>query len=355
MFRSREARGPGFNPKPIHNAFADVIESLEWSLGLQADKSSRETVMRIAILDDYQGVALAMADWSLLQRRAEITVFTDHLDNEDALAERLAPFEVLCVMRERTPLRRSLIERLPKLRFIASTGTVNAAIDVKAAQERGIQVAHTGYASTPTIELTWALILASCRSLVDEVKSMRLGGWQRTVGVELRGRTLGLLGLGNIGGAVARIGLAFGMRVIAWSENLTLERAKDVGTVAVSKEALFGEADVLSLHTLLSRRTRGLVDARMLALMKPTAWLINTSRGAIVEEAAVLDALRTKRIAGYAVDVFDLEPLPVQHPFRSLPQVLATPHIGYVSEDLYRTFYGDSVRNITEWLDHYES
>jgi phosphoglycerate dehydrogenase-like enzyme len=355
MFRSREARGPEFDPKPIHNAFADVIESLEWSLGLQADKSSRETVMRIAILDDYQGVALAMADWSLLQRRAEITVFTDHLDNEDALAERLAPFEVLCVMRERTPLRRSLIERLPKLRFIASTGTVNAAIDVKAAQERGIQVAHTGYASTPTIELTWALILASCRSLVDEVKSMRLGGWQRTVGVELRGRTLGLLGLGNIGGAVARIGLAFGMRVIAWSENLTLERAKDVGAVAVSKEALFGEADVLSLHTLLSRRTRGLVDARMLALMKPTAWLINTSRGAIVEEAAVLDALRTKRIAGYAVDVFDLEPLPVQHPFRSLPQVLATPHIGYVSEDLYRTFYGDSVRNITEWLDHYES
>ena len=306
--------------------------------------------MRIAILDDYQNVALSMADWAPVRMLADITVFTDHLAGEDALAERLAPFEALCVMRERTALGRGLLMRLPKLRFIASTGAINAAIDVKAAEERGIEIAHTGYGATPTIEMTWALILASRRHLVEEANAVRSGGWQHTLGLELGGRTLGLLGLGRIGGAVARIGAAFGMRVIGWSENLTPEKAQAVGAAAVSKEALFGEADVLSLHVLLSRRTRGLVDAEALGRMKPDAWLVNTSRGPIVDEAAVLDALRSKRIGGYAVDVFEEEPLPADHPFRRLPNVLATPHLGYVGDNLYRTFYGDCARNILDWL-----
>jgi phosphoglycerate dehydrogenase-like enzyme len=310
--------------------------------------------MHIAILDDYQGVALSMADWAPLQAQAELTVFTDHLADEDALAERLAPFDVLCVMRERTALGRSLLARLPKLKFIASTGPINAAIDVKAAEERGIEIAHTGYGSTPTIEMVWTLILASRRHLVEEVNAVRSGGWQHTLGLELGGRTLGLVGLGHIGGAVARIGNAFGMRVIGWSQNLTPEKAEAVGAEAVSKEVLFSEADVLSLHTLLSRRTRGLVDAGALGRMKPDAWLINTSRGAIVEETAVLDALRNRRIGGYAVDVFDEEPLPADHPFRSLRNVLATPHLGYVGDNLYRTFYGDSARNILDWLKRYD-
>ena len=307
--------------------------------------------MRIAILDDYQSVALAMADWSGLQHHAGITVFTDHLADEDRLAERLLPFDVLCVMRERTPLRRALLERLPNLRLIASTGAANAAIDTEAAAERGIDVRHTGYASPATIEMTWALILASRRHLVEEAGSVRVGGWQRTVGGDLHGRTLGLLGLGRIGGAVARIGRAFGMDVIAWSQNLTPEKAEPFGAVAVSKRELFARADIVSIHLVLSRRTRGLVDAAAIGAMKPTAWLVNTSRGPLVDEAPLLDALRARRIAGLAVDVFDTEPLPPDHPFRTLPNVLATPHVGYVTESLYRTFYGDCVANITSWLD----
>ncbi|WP_428486347.1 D-2-hydroxyacid dehydrogenase family protein [Rhodopila sp.] len=307
--------------------------------------------MRIAILDDYQSVALTMADWSPLKERAEIAVFTDHVTDEAVLAERLAPFDILCVMRERTPLRRHLIEQLPNLKLIASTGPVNAALDVAAAEERGIAIMHTGYSSTPTIEMTWALILASQRHLVREVSSVRSGGWQRMVGGDLHGRTLGLLGLGNIGGAVARIGGAFGMRVIGRSKNLTPEKAAAVGAVAVPKEQLFADADVVSIHMLLSRRTRGLVDAGAIGLMRRNAWLINTSRGAIVDEAALLDALVQRRIAGLAVDVFDEEPLPADHPFRTMDNVLATPHLGYVSEGLYRTFYGDTVRNIVDWLD----
>jgi phosphoglycerate dehydrogenase-like enzyme len=307
--------------------------------------------MRVAVLDDYQSVALTIADWSPLEGRADVTVFSDHVTDEAVLAERLAPFDVLCIMRERTPLRRSLIERLPNLKLIASTGPINAAIDVAAAEERGIEIVHTGYSSTPTVEMTWALILASQRHLVREVASVRNGGWQQTVGGDLHGRTLGLLGLGNIGGAVAQIGRAFGMNVIGWSKNLTPEKAEAVGAVAVSKEQLFADSDVVSIHTLLSRRTRSLVDAATLALMKPTSWLINTSRGAIVDESAVLDALRRRRIAGFAVDVYEEEPLPPEHPFRTLDNVLATPHLGYVTQGLYRTFYGDTVRNIVDWLE----
>jgi phosphoglycerate dehydrogenase-like enzyme len=313
--------------------------------------SSKRERLRIAVLDDYQRVALSLADWSVLDTRATVTVFNDHLEDSDAVVERLKPFDIVCVMRERTPMTRTVIERLPKLRLIASTATRNASIDLKAAEERGVLVVHTGYASAPTIELTWALILGSARNLVAENTSLRGGGWQQSVGDDMAGRTLGVLGLGNIGGAVAQIGNAFGMKVIAWSQNLTSKRAADAGAALVTKDELFQEADVVSIHLVLSGRTRGLVGAAELALMKPTARLINTSRGPIVVEADLVAALKTKKIAGAAIDVFDQEPLPLEHPFRSLPNMLATPHIGYVSRALYERFYGDTVENISRWLD----
>jgi phosphoglycerate dehydrogenase-like enzyme len=312
---------------------------------------SKPERFRIAVLDDYQNVALSLADWSALDERAMVTVFNDHLADSDAVVERLQPFDIVCVMRERTPMTRAIIERLPKLRLIASTAMRNASIDVKAAEERGVQVVHTGYTSAPTIELTWALILGSARNLVAENASLRSGGWQRTVGDDMAGRTLGLLGLGNVGGAVAKIGAAFGMKVTAWSQNLTNERASEMGAALVSRDELFQQSDVVSVHLVLSDRTRGLVGARELALMKPSARLINTSRGPIVVEADLVAALRDKKIAGAAIDVFDQEPLPLGHPFRSLPNLLATPHIGYVSRGLYERFYQDTVANIARWLD----
>ena len=307
--------------------------------------------MQIAILDDYQNASLGLADWSVLAARADITVFTDHLPDIDALVARLKNFDVICVMRERTPLRRELLERLPKLKFIASTGSVNASIDTQAAAERGIEIAHTGYGSNPTIEMSWAMILGLARHLVDEAVSVRQGGWQHALGVGLCGKTLSVLGLGRVGGEVARIGKAFGMQVLAWSQNLTPQLAESKGAVLVSKSELFQRADFLTIHTILSHRTRGLVDADMLAQMKPTAYLINMSRGPIVDEPALLQALTEHRIGGAGVDVFDTEPLPPDHPFRTLKNVLATPHLGYVTRDMYETFYGDSVRNITAWLD----
>jgi phosphoglycerate dehydrogenase-like enzyme len=307
--------------------------------------------MKVAILDDYQNVALELADWSSVASRAEITVFNDHIADPDAVVERLLPFDVICVMRERTPLRREVIERLPRLRLIASTGSRNASIDMAAAEEKGIRVTATGYRSTPTIEMTWALILASSRQIVRESDSVRGGGWQTSIGRELDGKVLGVLGLGNIGRPVARIGLAFGMKVIAWSQNLTLEVAQAAGATLVTKDDLFRQADVVTIHLILSKRTRGLVGAVELALMKPTSWLINTSRGPIVDEGALVRALTSRTIAGAALDVFDAEPLPADHPFRTLDNVLATPHIGYVAENLYRTFYGDAARSIGAWLD----
>jgi phosphoglycerate dehydrogenase-like enzyme len=309
--------------------------------------------IRIAILDDYQGVALDLADWSTVTSRAEIEVFRDHLDDTDAIVARLAPFDVVCVMRERTPLPRRVIERLPKLRLIASTGRRNASIDAAAAAERGITVTATGYGSEATIELTWALLLASARHVVAEANAVRRGDWQHTLGTGLRGKTLALLGLGNIGSEVARVGNAFGMRAIAWSQNLSAERAESFGATLVTKEALFAEADFLSVHLILSDRSRGLVGAPQLASMKPTARLINTSRGPIVDEDALVTALREGRLAGAALDVYGQEPLPADHPFRTLPNVLATPHIGYVSEDLYRTFYGDTAKAVASWLDQH--
>ena len=313
--------------------------------------SNKQEPYRIVVLDDYQNVALSLADWSVLDARATVTVFNDHLSDPDAVVERLQPFDIVCVMRERTPMTRAVIERLPKLRMICSTGSRNASIDLKAAEERGVQVVHTGYTSTPTIELTWALILGSARHLVAENASLRSGGWQRFIGDDMAGRTLAVLGLGNIGGPVAQIGNAFGMNVIAWSQNLTAERAAEVDAELVSKEELFRRADVVSIHIGLSDRTRGLVGAPELALMKPTARLINMSRGPIVVEADLIAALKARKIAGAAIDVFDQEPLPRDHPFRTLANLLATPHIGFVSRGLYARFYQDTVENIRRWLD----
>jgi phosphoglycerate dehydrogenase-like enzyme len=307
--------------------------------------------LKIAVLDDYQGVALTLADWSAVTARADVTVFNDHLGEADAVVERLLPFDAVCVMRERTPLRRNVIERLPNLKLIASTGKRNASIDAEAAAERGISVVHTSYTSTPTIELTWALILAGARHLISENASLRAGGWQRSVGEDMAEKTLGILGLGSIGSQVAKVGLAFGMNVIAWSQNLTAERAAAVGARLVSKQELLREADVVSIHLVLSSRTTGLIGAPEFELMKPSARLINTSRGPIVVEAALIQALAERRIAGAAIDVFDREPLPPEHPFRNIQGLLATPHIGYVSQNLYERFYRDTVANIVAWLD----
>ncbi|MGF7132561.1 phosphoglycerate dehydrogenase-like enzyme [Paraburkholderia sp. EB58] len=307
--------------------------------------------IKVAVLDDYQSVALSMADWSPLENLADITVFNDHVADVGNLIQRLRPFDVVCVMRERTPLHRVVIESLPNLKLIASTGPGNASIDQDAAAERGIEIRHTGYSSTPTIELTWGLILAMARNIPLENRSLRQGGWQVALGEQLAGKTLGLLGLGHIGSAVGIIGRAFRMNVIAWSQHLTAERAAEKGAQLVSKDVLFSTADFLSIHVRLSERTQGLVGATELAQMKPTSRLINTSRGPIVDHAALLAALTTGQIAGAALDVYDVEPLDNPHPLRELPNVLATPHIGYVSEELYRTFYGDTVRNIVQWLD----
>jgi phosphoglycerate dehydrogenase-like enzyme len=307
--------------------------------------------LKAVILDDYQNVALKMADWSVLDGRVDITVFNDHLSDAEELIERLMPFDVVCVMRERAPLTREIIERLPNLKMIASTGLENASIDLDAAATYGIEVVHTGYSSTPTIEFTWTLILAMARNIGLENYSLRQGGWQVSVGEELAGKTLGLLGLGRVGSAVGIIGQAFGMNVVAWSQNLTPERALASGVQLVSKEALFNTADFLSIHVRLSPRTHHLVGQAELAQMKPASRLINTSRGAIVDQAALLKSLTSGQIAGAAVDVYDVEPLGNPHPLRELPNVLATPHIAYVTEGLYRTFYGDTVRNIVHWVE----
>lgn len=306
---------------------------------------------RIAVLDDYQGVAFDLADWTTVQASANVDVFRDHLADADAVVQRLLPYDVVCVMRERTPLRRDILERLPNLKLICSTGGRNASIDVATATARGIKIAHTSYTSTPTVEHVWALILASARHLTAESTSLRAGGWQVAVGDDMADRTLGIIGLGSVGSLVAKVGLAFGMNVIAWSQNLTADKAAAVGARLVSKHELLSAADVVSIHLVLSERTRGLMGAEEFALMKSSARFVNTSRGPIVQEAALLDALASGRIAGAAIDVFDTEPLPLAHPYRTAANLLATPHIGYVSRGLYARFYGDTVTNIMAWLD----
>jgi phosphoglycerate dehydrogenase-like enzyme len=304
----------------------------------------------VAVLDDYQGAACRFADWSAVDSRASVTVFKDNLADPTAVIERLKNFDVLCVMRERTPLPRAILEKLPRLELIISTGARNASIDVAAAAELGVAVANTGYQSDPTIEMTWALILAASRHIVAENLAFRTGGWQQEVGIGLRGKTLGLLGLGRVGGEVARVGAAFGMELITWSPNMTPERAAERGATAVSKDELFARSDVLTIHMVLSPRTRGLVGAPELARMKPGALLVNTSRGPLVDEAALIETLAAGRIGGAALDVFDTEPLPIDHPLRTLKNVLGTPHIGYVADDLYRTFFGDTVKALDAWL-----
>jgi phosphoglycerate dehydrogenase-like enzyme len=306
--------------------------------------------INVAVLDDYQGVALNMADWSALKDKAEITVFRDHLSDPGRVVERLRPFDVVCVMRERTPLPRLILEQLPNLKLICSTGSINASIDVAAAKEKGITVCGTRYTSHGAAEFTWALILAMVRNVAAESRSLRAGQWQTSIGGDLEGKTIGLMGLGRLGSATAKVALAFGMKVIAWSQNLTREVAEDRGARLVSKEDVLREADILSIHLVLSRRTIGIVGAPEIALMKPTAYLVNTSRGPLVDEQALIDALRNRTIAGAALDVYDTEPLPELHPFRSLDNVLATPHVGYVTKRTYELFYRDTVENIAEWL-----
>ncbi|HEX7095120.1 MAG TPA: D-2-hydroxyacid dehydrogenase family protein [Acidimicrobiales bacterium] len=306
---------------------------------------------RVAILDDYQRVATRYADWSVLDGRVEVTSFTDHVADEDALVERLADFPIVVAMRERTPFPRRVIERLPNLELLVTTGPFNAVIDIDAAAERGVTVCGTGGVLFNTSELTWALILACARHIPTEDRNVKSGGWMTTVGTDLYGHTLGLLGAGRLGGAVAKVGLAFGMKVIAWSQNLTDERAQEIGAVRVERDELFRQADVLSIHLVLSDRTRAIVGERELSLMKPSAILVNTSRGPIVDEDALAKALEERRIRAAGLDVFSIEPLPADHPFRRLDNVICTPHIGYVTEDCYRVFFGDIVEDIAAYLD----
>lgn len=305
--------------------------------------------LRVAVLDDYQGVAGRFADWSTLPDGWEPVFFHDHLADPDAVAARLEPFEAVVAMRERTPFPAALFDRLPRLRLLVTTGMANAAIDLAAAAAHGVTVCGTTSPASATPELTWSLILGLARNLTAEADAMRTGGWQHTVGRDLAGATLGLVGLGRLGTVVGGIGRAFGMRVTAWSQNLTPERAAEAGVEAVSKAELFAGADFVSVHYKLGERSRGIVGAAELALMKPTAYLVNTSRGPLVDTPALLEALRSGTIAGAALDVYDTEPLPADDPLRSAPNVLLTPHIGYVTEATYRSFYGEAVEDLRAW------
>lgn len=305
----------------------------------------------VAVLDDYQGVALEMADWSGLPADCQVQVFRDHLADLDALAERLRDFAVVTCMRERTPFRRDLLERLPNLRLLVTTGMRNAAIDLQAATDLGILVCGTaGGPESPPAELTWGLILALARHIPREDTATRHGHWGMTVGMSLENKVLGVLGLGRLGTRVAKVGVAFGMSVITWSQNLTAERAAQCGATFVTKDELFTRSDILTIHVQLSARTRGLVGAHELRLMKPTAYLINTARGPIVDETALVHALQARVIAGAGLDVFDQEPLSPDHPLKSLENVVLVPHIGYVTREQYQVRYRETVEDIAAYL-----
>lgn len=307
-------------------------------------------MVRIAVLDDYQSVALEMTDWTVLPADAEIQVFKDHLSDEGAVAERLRDFDIVLAMRERTPFPRSLMERLPGLKLLVTTGMRNAAIDVEAASELGITVCGTRGQGYPTAELTWGLILSLLRRIPQEDRATREGMWEVSLGLGLRGKVLGVIGLGNLGSRVATIGGAFGMSVIAWSQNLTAERAGEFGATLVTKEQVLSESDVATIHLVLSDRTRGLIGAPELGMMKPSAYLINTSRGPIVDEAALVQALEKGTIAGAGLDVFDREPLALDHPLRRLENTVITPHMGYVTLETYKVFFSDAVEDIQGFL-----
>jgi phosphoglycerate dehydrogenase-like enzyme len=302
--------------------------------------------MRVAVLDDYQNVARSFAQWDRLPPGSDLVVFNDHVDATEAVIQRLWPFDVVAAMRERTPFPRSVLERLPNLRLLVTTGMGNASIAMTAARELGITVCGTGGLHSPTAELTWGLILSLVRQIPLEGQSIRDGGWQRTVGLELAGHTLGVIGLGNLGKRVAVVGKAFGMDVIAWSQNLQAAVAESVGARAVTKEELLRRADIVTIHLKLSERTTGLVGDAELRLLKPSAYLVNTSRGPIIDERALLAALREGRIAGAGLDVYDVEPLPLDHPFRSAPRTVLTPHVGYVTRGTYEIFYQETVEDI---------
>ena len=305
--------------------------------------------LRVGILDDYQDVTREIADWGRLPANVSVTVFNDYALG-DNLIRRLMPFDILIVTRERTPFPRDLIERLPNLKLLVTTGARNLAIDLAACRERGILVCGTDAGSSPTAELAWGLLLAVARHIVEEDRALRSGKWQTTVGVVLAGKTLGVLGLGRIGAQVASIGRAFGMTVIAWSENLTAERAEAVGCARVERFDLFRRADVLSIHLLLSDRTRGIVGRQELAWMKPSAILINTARAALVDERALVDALRSRAIAGAGLDVYGEEPLPSDAPIRVAPNTVLTPHLGYVTQETYALYYSQALEDVEAWL-----
>jgi phosphoglycerate dehydrogenase-like enzyme len=307
-------------------------------------------VHRIAVLDDYQSVAADFTDWSTLPEPADVVEFHDFVDGEDALVARLEPFDVVVAMRERTAFPRSVLERLPNLKLLVTTGMRNKSIDTQAANDRGVTVCGTGSQPTATAELTWGLILATVRHIPQEDASVRAGGWQQTIGGDLAGARLGVVGLGRLGTQVARIGQAFGMDVVAWSQNLTDERAAEHGVRRVERDELFATSDVVTVHLLWSRRTRGLIGPEDLALMKHTAVFINTSRGAIVQTAALAEALHQGRIAGAGLDVYDEEPLPADSTIRSLPRTVLTPHLGYVTRGTYEVFYGEAVEDVAAFL-----
>jgi phosphoglycerate dehydrogenase-like enzyme len=308
---------------------------------------------RCAIIDDYQNVALKLADWPKVTKDVEIKVFTEAVRRSDAdTINDLKDFDIVVMMRERTRFPRAVIDGLPKLKLLITTGAYNASIDIKACQERGIVVSGTGGFGNPTTGITFGLILELTRRIGWEHARMKSGVlWQNTLGMDIEGKTLGVLGLGKLGARAAGVGKAFGMKVIAWSQNLTLERCKEVGVEYSTKEDLFRNADVVTIHLVLSDRTRGLVGANELGSMKKSAYIVNTSRGPIIDEKALLDALNKKQIAGAGLDVFDVEPLPLDHPYRKMDNVVITPHLGYVSQQNYEKYYPDIVDNIRGFLD----
>ncbi|MGW1296672.1 D-2-hydroxyacid dehydrogenase family protein [Streptomyces sp. NPDC002533] len=309
--------------------------------------------LRCAVIEDFQSVATTVVDWSPVTDDVEIVTFTEHLATVDEAAAALDGFDIVVTLRERVPFPAELFARLPRLRLLVASGMRNSAIDFDAARRHGVEVCGTASSSTPPVELTWALLLGLARGIVPESEALRTGGpWQSTLGADLHGRTLGLLGLGKIGARVAQVGLAFGMDVVAWSQNLTKERADEAGVrLAASKQELLADSDFVSVHLALGERTRGLIGAAELALMRPTAYLINTSRAAIVDTDALLAALDAGTIAGAATDVFDVEPLPADDPVRTAPRLLATPHLGYVTRANYETYYGHAVEDIRAFLD----
>jgi len=308
---------------------------------------------RCAIIDDYQNVALKLADWSKVTKDVDIKVFTEAVRRSDAdTVSDLKDFDIVVMMRERTRFPRAVIEGLPKLKLLITTGAYNASIDMKACQERGMVVSGTGGFGNPTTGITFGLILELTRRIGWEHARMKSGVlWQNTLGMDIEGKTLGVLGLGKLGARAAGVGKAFGMNVIAWSQNLTPERCKEVGVEYSTKEDLFRNADVVTIHLVLSDRTRGLVGAKELGSMKKSAYIVNTSRGPIIDEKALLDTLNKKQIAGAGLDVFDVEPLPLDHPYRKMDNVVITPHLGYVSQQNYEKYYPDIVDNIRGFLD----